>query len=609
MVVHPMENKIRTIRWITFLALLTTAAAYLFPLIEMNPTIVIVGIILVLIAAAMLTWALETWLRFLISQTVGNNNSKESPSRLKEDPEVVVAVETSRDLISAKSIQEVVDIIIRVGISLFEATGASFISFDEWGISLPPITRGNVPLIDRQQWTSRLTSSATRQACRNCVSREAELDCVLFRDVDSTLKKIICQPIRDNVREIGIISFFFDSPKAITISHRRFLNDLADSASLALVSIRQRDKEIATLKHLQSSPAKQELPDLLTDLLLSLEQALEVKSALIWIPEGLQIGLPPPTLILPHKQSRLNNWFIPDEAFFQGIWQTTLVSRQIFSLEHVATEQNNMRVVFLVIPLVWKSERPVGLLLLIGDEPLQLNSLQMIMLQTIAGETSMLILNSRLLVQMEYQAVVDERTRLAREIHDGLAQTLAFLKIQSAQMQNYLHTGKLVKLDEILSANAQTLAGAYQDARQAIDNLRSVPGTNTQNWLLHLAKDFTDATGISVDVSQLKLDLDFPPTIQAQLLRIVQEAFSNIRKHAHAKNVIVIGIVHGNEVVIEIRDDGVGFEPEQIELASRYGLVGMRERTDMIGGDFQIISKQGAGTIVRLSLPSGVRAR
>lgn len=603
-----MEKKIRTIRWITFLALLATAAAYLFPQIEWKPTIVIGGIILVLIAAALLTWALETWLRFLLSQTVNNTNSSESLSRLKENPEVGVVLDASRDLLSAQSIQEVVEILIQAGISLFGAKGASFISFNEWGSSLPSITRGNVPLVEMQQWASRLINPATRQACRSCASREADMECVLFRDVNSTLIRIICQPIRDNVHEIGIISFFFDSPKTIRISQRKLLNDLADSASITLISIRRRDQEIVALRHLQSSPAKQELTDLLIGLVLSLEQAMEVKSALLWIPEGIQIGLVTPTLISPPNESQSYKRFVPDEIFFQGIWQTALVARQIFSLEHVATEPNGMRIVFMVIPLVWQSERPIGLLLLISDEPLRLNSLQMMMLQTIAGEASLLIQNSRLLVQMEYRAVVDERTRLAREIHDGLAQTLAFLKIQSAQMQNYLHMGKLDKLEEILSANAQTLSGAYEDARQAIDNLRSVPGVNTQDWLLQLAKDFTDSTGISVDVSQLKINLDFPPTTQAQLLRIVQEAFSNIRKHAQAQIVTLRGNVLEDEIVIEIRDDGIGFEPEQIELASRYGLVGMRERTDMIGGEFQIISKQGAGTTIRLSLPSGVHA-
>ena len=80
--------------------------------------------------------------------------------------------------------------------------------------------------------------------------------------------------------------------------------------------------------------------------------------------------------------------------------------------------------------------------------------------------------NEELLEQLEYKAVLDERTRLAREIHDGLAQTLAFLKIEAARMQNYASKGEMDTVARTLQACHRTLSDAYLDARQAIDNLR-----------------------------------------------------------------------------------------------------------------------------------------
>jgi two-component system nitrate/nitrite sensor histidine kinase NarX len=604
-----VEKKIRTIRWVTFFALLTTAAVYLFPLIEWKPAIVVGGLLLVLSAAIMLTWALESWLRFLTSQAVSIDKSRRDLSVVLENQDVKFLLDTNRDLISAQSAREVVEMIMRAGISLFEATGASFVSFDEWGSSLPPITCGVIPVEGQQQWMNRLSNPATRQICRNCENREADTDCILSRDVNNNLIRVICQPICDNTREIGVINFFFKSPKIVDLSHRDLLNKLTDRATSTLDSIQKHDKEIAALRLLQSSPVNKELPDRLTDLASNLKQAMGLKSALFWISEGLLCDFSTPTIIPQLKNTHASIEINSDDPFIKDIWQSILCSQQIISLEHVAVDSNGVRTVFLAIPLVWQTERPIGLLLLVNKEPLRLNNLQKRMLQTIAGEASLLIQNSRLLVQTEYQAVLDERTRLAREIHDGLAQTLAFLKIQSVQMQNYLRTGNLTKLDEFLSSNTQTLAVAYQDARQAIDNLRSVPEITTQEWLLKLSHDFSDATGIFVDVSQLKVPMIFPPTVQAQLIRIVQEAFSNIRKHAHAHKVSLIGYVRSDEIILDIRDDGIGFEPGQIEMESRYGLVGMRERADMIGGEFQIISKQGKGTTIRISLPSGEHFR
>jgi two-component system nitrate/nitrite sensor histidine kinase NarX len=600
-----VEKKIRTIRWVTFFALLTTAAVYLFPLIEWKPVIVVGGLLLVLSAAIMLTWALESWLRFFLNHAVRNDNSRLDFSVALENPDVKFLLDTNRDLISAQSAREVVEILMRAGISLFEATGASFVSFEEWGSSLPPITCGVIPVEGQQQWVNRLSNPATRQICRNCANREANTDCILCHDINNNLKWIICQPICDNTRELGVINYFLNYPKIVDLSHREVINKLTDRATSTLISIQKHDQEIAALRLLQSSPVNKELPDRLTDLALNLEQTIGVKSALFWISEGLLGDLSSPTIIPQLKKNQSSIEINSDDPFIKDIWQSTLRSQQIISLEHVAVESDGARNVFLAVPLVWQTERPIGLLLLVSNEPLCLNDIQMLMLQTIAGEASLLIKDSRLLIQTEYQAVLDERTRLAREIHDGLAQTLAFLKIQSVQMQNYLRTGNLTKLDEFLSSNTKTLAAAYQDARQAIDNLRSVPEIATQEWLLRLAHDFSDATGIFVDVSQLKVPMSFPPTVQAQLIRIVQEAFSNIRKHAHAHKVSLIGYEHSDEIVLEIRDDGIGFEPGQIEMESRYGLVGMRERADMIGGEFQIISRQGKGTTIRISLPSG----
>lgn len=211
--------------------------------------------------------------------------------------------------------------------------------------------------------------------------------------------------------------------------------------------------------------------------------------------------------------------------------------------------------------------------------------------------------NVELLEQLENKAVLDERTRLAREIHDGLAQTLAFLKIETARMQSYVSKGEMDAVTRTLQACHQTLSDAYLDARQVIDNLRHVPDETLGDWLQMTAADFETLSGMKVDVSNVQLSYEFPSNAKAQLTRIVQEALTNIRKHAQSCTVRISAVEREGEAVIEIRDDGIGFSPEEARSASKYGLHSMRERAEIIDAEFQIVSAPGVGTTVRLQIP------
>jgi signal transduction histidine kinase len=211
--------------------------------------------------------------------------------------------------------------------------------------------------------------------------------------------------------------------------------------------------------------------------------------------------------------------------------------------------------------------------------------------------------NEQLLEQLEYQAVLGERSRLAREIHDGLAQTLAFLKLEAARMQAYVSKGDVDAVTRTLQACYQTLSDAYLDARQAIDNLRRVPDELLGDWLELAGADFKTLTGVEVDVSNIHLSHVFSPGMKAQLIRIVQEALTNVRKHAGACRVTISACERDGEAILEVRDNGRGFTPEETQPTSQYGLRSMRERAESIGADFQIISTPGSGTTVRLRIP------
>jgi signal transduction histidine kinase len=108
---------------------------------------------------------------------------------------------------------------------------------------------------------------------------------------------------------------------------------------------------------------------------------------------------------------------------------------------------------------------------------------------------------------------------------------------------------------------------------------------------------------LDISLECMEVNSKVPSEVQAQLIRILQEALSNVRKHAVASQVWVSCFEQERDLVLEIRDDGLGFSPDDVTGHSRHGLRGMRERSELIGADFQVISRPKHGTIIRVCLP------
>ncbi len=218
-------------------------------------------------------------------------------------------------------------------------------------------------------------------------------------------------------------------------------------------------------------------------------------------------------------------------------------------------------------------------------------------------------LNPEQAAELEYQTMMEERSRLAREIHDGLAQTLGFLKLQVVQMQGYLECNDPQRLRKTLAASYQAVAEAYQEARYAIDGLRINPAKEElSGWIQQIVDVFKENLGeqsLSVTLEMETTGIQLPSEVQAQLIRILQEALSNIRNHARAHNVWIQLCIIWPNLKLEIGDDGSGFCTEDVTAPSQHGLRGMRERSELIGADLQIITKPEQGTLVRIMLPLG----
>jgi two-component system nitrate/nitrite sensor histidine kinase NarX len=263
----------------------------------------------------------------------------------------------------------------------------------------------------------------------------------------------------------------------------------------------------------------------------------------------------------------------------------------------------------LAIPLQAEG-RSVGALALWAAEDGAFSRRRVHLAAVVAAQVALLVENHRLSSQVEYQAALAERARLAREIHDGLAQTLGYLRLRTAHLIEVLQREEAQDVAAEVREVQQLLDAAYVDAREAIDGLQlAAAESDLGSWMRELVQDFEILSGVPVTVCPAP-EVPLPQDVQAQLQRVVQEALSNVRKHA-AAHAVQIGweVQDGNWLTLHIEDDGCGFDTQIAGHRSHHGLRIMRERTALLAGELQITSHQGQGTCVtvRLPLPEGER--
>ena len=200
-------------------------------------------------------------------------------------------------------------------------------------------------------------------------------------------------------------------------------------------------------------------------------------------------------------------------------------------------------------------------------------------------------------------AVGEERALLARELHDSIAQSLAFMKIQVQLLRSAAQRGQPEKLNSILDELDAGVRESINDVRELLVHFRTRTNTeNIEQALQETLQKFEHQTGLPARLEVHGDGLPLPADVQVQVLHVVQEALSNARKHAGASHVS-LEVRKGQRWRFAVRDDGAGFNLSQVRGESHVGLKIMRERAARIGGEVEITSAHGAGTTVTLTLP------
>jgi two-component system NarL family sensor kinase len=236
------------------------------------------------------------------------------------------------------------------------------------------------------------------------------------------------------------------------------------------------------------------------------------------------------------------------------------------------------------VPLFFQ-DKPLGVLNVTAREMRRLSARELRLLSTIGFQLGVAIERARLAEESATLARADERTRIAREIHDTIAQSLTAIALQ-------IESGNL---DDALRVTRATL----EDARRSVMNLRAEPlaGKPLAQALAWLVREFTSQSGIRVTLDAATCEL--PLSVEAELYRIAEQALTNVRQHADATHVNVTLACTPKRVTLTIQDDGKGFDVRRV-AEDRHGIRGMRERAKLAGGTMKIAAGNGTAIVVRV---------
>ncbi len=252
-----------------------------------------------------------------------------------------------------------------------------------------------------------------------------------------------------------------------------------------------------------------------------------------------------------------------------------------------------------------------GLLFVGGRRPRGFDVDDVETLASLANQAAIALENARLQARLRELAVVAERERIAREMHDGLAQVLGYVNTKSQAVETLLADGRVDEARTQLAELSAAARSVYVDVREAILGLRSPidPEEGLVAAIEGYAARFADASKLAtvVDASPAARALDLPPEVEMQVFRIVQEALTNVRKHAAARRATIKLGVERDRLVVELIDDGRGLDRSGHAAGDwpHYGIEAIRERAASIGGTVAWEAGSGPepGTVVRLSVP------
>jgi two-component system NarL family sensor kinase len=258
------------------------------------------------------------------------------------------------------------------------------------------------------------------------------------------------------------------------------------------------------------------------------------------------------------------------------------------------------------IPL-YAQKKPLGVLNVASAEShwWVSSSSRLTLLHTVGDLVGIAIERARLFARSTQLGMIEERNRLAREIHDTVAQGLTGIILHLESADAMLEAGvDPAKLQPMVQKALNLARMNLEEVRRSVLDLRAAPleGRNLVEALEALVQDVKDRENLTITFNVSGGSQPLPLRVEVGLYRIVQEGLANIARHAGAKQVDLKLVITPEQLQLTIEDDGQGFDPTQVSQG-HFGLIGLNERVKLLGGKVQLESYPGAGVRVEVTLP------
>ena len=257
---------------------------------------------------------------------------------------------------------------------------------------------------------------------------------------------------------------------------------------------------------------------------------------------------------------------------------------------------------YIGVPIETRGHK-LGLLSVVGERGRQFNTGEVALLASIADEVSLAIENAWLHERTEQLAVMEERNRLARELHDSVTQLLYSLTLFAEAGQRMLKAKDFDRAEQYLHRLGETAQQAHKEMRLLIYELRSpvVEEEGLVNALQHRLDTVEKRAGLDACL-EIDGNIQLPAIVADGLFRITLEALNNALKHAAATHVSVRLQETNRQITLEVMDNGKGFDPQSVKNGGGLGLANMQERAAQLGGWLEVSSKPGRGTCIIVKL-------
>ena len=519
-----------------------------------------------------------------------------------------------RQVSTADSEQGVLELAVQAPLQLTGALASAVVTFDDdkdrlkldmaWGLSDQYL----------HAMRQRMEEGIPAGRCRTCVALKtyASSDCPLFVGLHQEAQAegiggLICLPMTQEQERLGVISAYFPSPDGPPEDQVRLLYALVGAITAMLESLRRRTRQVDTLYALKQASQTTELG---VSALSDFSQQVLNTITSGW---GAQAG----GLFLHDENTQA--WTCRAR---RGLGEDVSDPRFNLALETVRKAYHSGSTVILpeinpedecglpsiaAAPLIAEGKK-LGAIFLGSQRRRAFQSRHNELLDTMALQIALAIRNFQLYDQLGQLAVLKERYRLSREFHDGLAQTLASLNLQAERLETLIHMQKNDAATQEIGEMRQTIYSAYGDVREAIEGLRLELAQPDQMapLLAETVAQFSRQTGIEAQLTVEPQGLPVAPATALQLMRIVQEALANVRKHAQASQAEISLRDIENKLELTITDNGRGFPdtlPEDLGQ-HHFGLTTMRERARSLGGALTIATGIHQGTRITVAVPN-----